>query len=114
MTTTTAFSWDYIEHTTRRQLADAGRNCVATMAQALEPGTYERSGTWEIAVVGDTCTVAHNGVEVLGPNAVTDDNVFARIAAEIGGFAPNETPNRPTLRRVEVLTIERALPARAA
>lgn len=111
---TTAFSWDYIEHTTRRQLAEAGRACVVTMAQALEPGAYERSSVWEVAGDGDGCTVSRNGVMVHGPGAVTDDEVFVRIAVEIGGIAPSETPRSAPVRYLEVLAFEQAIVARAA
>jgi len=111
---TTEFSWDYIEHITQRCLANAGRSCVSTIAEALEAGSYERCGTWQIDGDGDDRTVTRDGVVVHGPGAVDDDKLYAQIAIEIGSFAPTETPTRATVHLLEVFTLEQTVSAQAA
>lgn len=52
-------------------------------------------------------------LQVFGPHAVEDDDVFAEIAVHVCGYAPTATPNRAAVH-LEVFTIEQEVIAQAA
>lgn len=90
----TDFSWDYVTRTATEAAAALGRDLVATIAAAVEPGIYTVEPDVVYAITESTDStggaaervVTRNGLVVSGPASASESQLVA-IACELAAIA---------------------------